>query len=155
MAKIDFDIVTAERIVFSAHVDVVIAPGSEGELAILPSHAPLLTTLAPGEVVVRDDGEETAMFVRSGFLEVNQNRVIVLADAAERAEEIDLQRAEEAKRRAKEMLQQRGPEVDLARAEAALQRALTRITIAQKRRKRKKEPPRVDGTQGVDREQQA
>ncbi len=146
MAKLEFDIVTAERIVYSAHVDVVIAPGIQGQLAILPNHAALMTTLQPGELVVRDDGEETAMFVKSGFLEVCENRVTVLADVAEQAEEIDIERAEEAKRRAEEMLQQRGPEVDLARAEAALQRALVRISIAQKRRRRRAGPPRMDVT---------
>jgi F-type H+-transporting ATPase subunit epsilon len=146
MAKLEFDIVTAERIVYSAHVDVVVAPGVEGQLAILPNHAALMTTLQPGELVVRDDAEETAMFVRSGFLEVCDNRVTVLADVAEQAEEIDVERAEEAKRRAQEMLQQRGPEVDLARAEAALQRALVRISVAQKRRKRRAGPPRMDVT---------
>jgi len=146
MAKLDFDIVTAERIVYSAHVDVVVAPGVEGQLAILPNDAPLMTTLQPGELVVRDEGKETAMFVKSGFLEVCDNRVTVLADVAEQAEEIDIERAEEAKRRAEELLQQRGPEVDLARAEAALQRALVRISIAQKRRRRRAGPPRMDVT---------
>ena len=146
MAKLEFDIVTAERIVYSAHVDVVVAPGVEGQLAILPNHAALMTTLQPGELVVRDEGEETAMFVRSGFLEVCENRVTVLADVAEQAEEIDVERAEEAKRRAQEMLQQRGPEVDLARAEAALQRALVRISVAQKRKRRRAGPPRMDVT---------
>ncbi len=146
MAKLEFDIVTAERIVYSAHVDVVIAPGVLGQLAILPNHAALMTTLQAGELVVRDDGEETAMFVRSGFLEVCDNRVTVLADVAEHAEEIDVERAEEAKRRAEEMLQQRGPEVDLVRAEAALQRALVRISIAQKRKRRRAGPPRMDVT---------
>jgi F-type H+-transporting ATPase subunit epsilon len=146
MAKLEFDIVTAERIVYSAHVDVVVAPGVEGQLAVLPNHAALMTTLQPGELVVRDEGEETAMFVRSGFLEVCENRVTVLADVAEQAEEIDVERAEEAKRRAEEMLQQRGPEVDLARAEAALQRALVRISVAQKRKRRRAGPPRIDAT---------
>ena len=146
MAKLEFDIVTAERIVYSAHVDVVVAPGVEGQLAILPNHAALMTTLQPGELMVRDEGEETAMFVRSGFLEVCENRVTVLADVAEQAEEIDIERAEEAKRRAEELLQKRGPEVDLARAEAALQRALVRISVAQKRKRRRAGPPRMDVT---------
>jgi len=146
MAKLEFDIVTAERIVYSAYVDVVVAPGVEGQIAILPNHAPLMTTLQPGELLVRDEGEETAMFVRSGFLEVCENRVTVLADVAEQAEEIDIERAEEAKRRAEELLQQRGPEVDLARAEAALQRALVRISVAQKRKRRRARPPRMDVT---------
>ena len=136
MAKLKFEIVTAERIVYSDDVDIVIAPGIEGQLGILPNHAPLLTMLQPGELVVRKDGEETAMFVRGGFLEVMQNRVTVLADVAERAEEIDIARAEEAKRRAEDRLRERPPEMDLAAAEAALRRALVRIKIAERRKKR-------------------
>ena len=138
MAKIRFEIVTAERVIYSDDVDIVIAPGIEGQMAILPSHAPLLTMLQPGELVVRKEGEETAIFVSGGFLEVMQNRVTILADTAERAEEIDIERAEEAKRRAEERLKDKEylPEMDLARAEVALRRALTRIKVAERRRKK-------------------
>lgn len=136
MNKLRFEIVTAERVVYSDDVDIVIAAGIEGQLGILPNHAPLLTMLQPGELVVRKEGEETAMFVSGGFLEVMQNRVTVLADVAERVEEIDIARAEEAKRRAEERLRERPPEVDLAAAEAALRRALVRIKIAERRKKR-------------------
>ena len=145
MAKIRFEIVTAERVIYSDDVDIVIAPGIEGQMAILPSHAPLLTMLQPGELVVRKDGEETAIFVSGGFLEVMQNRVTVLADTAERAEEIDVERAEEAKRRAEERLAGRLPEMDLARAEVALRRALTRIKVAERRRRK----PGSGGVQGL------
>jgi len=143
LPKIKFDIVTAERMVYSDDVDVVIAPGVEGQLGILPNHASLLTMLQPGEVVVRKEGEETEMFVSGGFLEVMQNRVTLLADVAERAEEIDIARAEEAKRRAEEQIKQAPPEMDLAVAEAALRRALARIKIAERRRKRPG-PPRIE-----------
>jgi len=129
--------------VYSDDVDVVIAPGVEGQLGILPNHASLLTMLQPGEVVVRKEGEETEMFVSGGFLEVMQNRVTLLADVAERAEEIDIARAEEAKRRAEEQIKQAPPEMDLAVAEAALRRALARIKIAERRRKRPG-PPRIE-----------
>lgn len=145
MAKLRFEIVTAERVVYSDDVDVVIAPGIEGQLGILPSHAPLLTMLQPGELVVRKEGEETAMFVSGGFLEVMQNRVTVLADVAERAEEIDIARAEEAKRRAEEQLKERPLEMDLAAAEAALRRSLVRLKIAERRKKR----PGSGGAQGL------
>ncbi len=145
MPKLKFEIVTAERIVYSDDVDVVIAPGIEGQLGILPSHAPLLTMLKPGELVVRKEGEETAIFVSGGFLEVMQNRVTVLADVAERAEEIDIARAEEAKRRAEEGLRFRPPEMDLAAAEAALRRAMVRLKIAERRKKR----PGSGGAQGL------
>ncbi len=146
MVKLKFEIVTAERIVYSDEVDIVIAPGVEGQLGILPSHAPLLTMLQPGEMLVRKDGEETAMFVSGGFLEVMQNRVTVLADIAERAEEIDISRAEAAKSRAEQRLEERPAEMDLAAAEAALMRSLMRLKIAERRRKRK---PGSGGTQGL------
>ncbi len=136
MAKIKFEIVTAERVIYSDDVDVVIAPGIEGQMAILPSHAPLLTMLQPGELVVRKEGEETAIFVTGGFLEVMQNRVTVLADTAERAEEIDIERAAEAKRRAEERLKLRPTDIDLAAAEASLRRALIRIKVAERRKRR-------------------
>jgi len=143
LPKIKFEIVTAERDVYTDDVDVVIAPGIEGQLGILPNHAPLLTMLQPGELVVRKGSEETAIFVSGGFLEVMQNRVTVLADVAERAEEIDIEKAEEAKRRAEERLRLRPTEMDLTAAEAALRRALIRIKVAE-RRKRK---PRSGGAQ--------
>ncbi len=143
MPKLKFEIVTAERMVYSDDVDVVIAPGVEGQLGILPNHASLLTMLQPGDLVVRKEGEETEMFVSGGFLEVMQNRVTLLADVAERAEEIDVARAEEAKRRAEERIKQAPPEMDLAVAEAALRRALARIKIAERRKKRPG-PPRIE-----------
>ncbi len=136
MANIRFEIVTAERVVYSDDVDVVIAPGIEGELAILPNHAPLLTMLQVGELRVRKDGEETAIFVSGGFFEVMHNRVTVLADTAERAEEIDIERAEEAKRLAEERLRTRPADMDLAQAEASLKRAMMRLRIAERKKRR-------------------
>ena len=138
MATIRLDIVTAERVVYSEDVDIVIAPGIEGEMGILPHHAPLMTTLQPGELRVRKGEEEFPMAISGGFLEVRPDRIIVLADTAERAEEIDLARAEEAKRRAQERLAQHVPEVDLARAEAALRRSLARLKVAEKIARRRR-----------------
>ena len=138
MSSIRLDIVTAERVVYSEDVDVVVAPGIEGELGILPHHAPLMTTLQAGELRVRKGGEELSLAISGGFLEVRPDRVIVLADAAERAGEIDTARAEEAKRRAEEQLSHRAPGVDTAQAEAALRRSLTRLKIAERRRKRQR-----------------
>jgi len=143
LPKLRFEIVTAERMVYSDDVDVVVAPGVKGQLGILPNHASLLTMLQPGELMVRKEGEETVMFVSGGFLEVMQNRVTLLADVAERADEIDIARAEEAKRRAEEQIKQVPPEMDLAAAEAALRRALARIKIAERRKKRPG-PPRIE-----------
>jgi F-type H+-transporting ATPase subunit epsilon len=141
MATVKLDIVTAERVVFSEDVDILVAPGVEGQLGILPHHAPLMTMLLPGELRVRKGGEEFSMAISGGFLEVRPDRVIVLADAAERAEEIDIARAEAAKRRAEELLKHPIPEVDMARAEAALRRSLTRLRVAEGRRKRSGIPP--------------
>ena len=136
MAKIRLEIVTAERAVYSEDVDEVIAPGVEGELGILPHHAPLMTMLKPGVLTVKKDGDELNLAVSGGFMEVRPERVIILADAAERAEEIDVARAEEARKRAEEARVEApaGAEAQLA-AEAALARALARIKVAQRRRR--------------------
>ena len=139
MDTIRLEVVTAERVVFSDDVDVVVAPGVEGQLGILPHHAPLMTMLQPGELVVRKGGEEQDIAVSGGFLEVRPDRVIVLADAAERAEEIDEARAEAAMRRAQERLKERAPGLQTAEAEAELRRALIRLQVA-KRRKKGKSP---------------
>jgi F-type H+-transporting ATPase subunit epsilon len=139
MSSLKIDIVTAERVVYSAEADVVIAPGVEGQLGILPHHAPLMTILQAGELVVRRGGEEDSLAISGGFLEVRPDHVIVLADQAERAEEIDISRAEEARRRAEQRLADRhAPGLDAARAEAALRRALIRLTVAEKIQRRRK-----------------
>ena len=137
MATMKLDIVTAEGVVFSEDVDVVVAPGIEGQLGILPHHAPLMTALQAGELRVRKAGEEFFLAISGGFLEVRPDRVIVLADAAEKAEEIDIARAEEAKRRAEESLSRPAPGADAARTEAALRRSLTRLKVVEKRKKKK------------------
>jgi F-type H+-transporting ATPase subunit epsilon len=137
MAPIRLDIVTAEKSIYSEDVDMVVAPGVQGQLGILPHHAPLMTMLEPGELIVKKGGDEFYLAVSGGFLEVRPDRVIVLADSAERAEEIDIARAEEARKRAEKKLEERyTPGVDAARAEAALRRSLIRLRIAERRRKR-------------------
>ena len=137
MANIKLDIVTAERVVFSEDVDMVVAPGVEGQLGVLPHHAPLMTMLMPGELYVKKGGEEFYLAISGGFLEVRPDRVIVLADSAERVEEIDIARAEEAKRRAEERLKTQPPEADSSRAEAALRRSLARLDVVARRRRRR------------------
>ena len=136
MTTTRLDIVTAERVVFSDEVDIVVAPGIEGQLGILPHHAPLMTMLQPGELLIRKGREEFYLAISGGFLEVRPDRVVILADAAERVEEIDIARAEEAKRRAQERLSRPIPEVDAARTEAALHRALMRLEVARRRKRR-------------------
>lgn len=136
MAGIKVDIVTAERVVYSDEVDIIIAPGIEGQLGILPHHAPLMTVLQPGELRVRKGKEELSLAISGGFLEVRPDRTIILADAAERDDEIDLARAEAAKKRAEEQLRHPTPEVDVSQAEAALRRAFIRIKVGERRRRR-------------------
>ena len=132
------DIVTAERLVFSEDADIVIVPGVEGEMGILPHHAPIMTMINAGEVLVRKGTEEFYLAVSGGFLEVKPDHVTILADAAERADEIDIARAEAAKQRAEEKLATRtASAVDSASVEAALRRALARLKVAQKRRLRR------------------
>lgn len=136
MATFRLEVVTAERMVFSDDVNMVVAWGMEGQLGILPHHAPLMTVLRPGDLLIRKDNEEQYLAISGGFLEVRPDKVIVLADACEHAEEIDVARAEAAKRRAEEILKTRTPEVDAAAAEAALRRSLARLKVAEKRRHR-------------------
>ncbi len=137
MAKLNVDIVTVEGRRFQGEADFVVAPGVEGELGILPQHIPLLTPLATGTVKVRNNNEEQFFFVSGGFLEVRPDQVTVLADTAERAEDIDEARAEEARRRAQSLLEQRLTAADVAAASVALARAETRLRIAELRRRRR------------------
>lgn len=141
MAPMRLEIVTAERVVYSEEVDVLVAPGVEGELGILPHHAPLLTMLKPGQIRVVRGGQETVMAVTGGFMEVLGNRVTILADAAERVEEIDLQRAEQALKLAQERIASRAADMDLERAVASLRRAQARLSVARRRRRRTQEGP--------------
>ncbi len=141
MAKtITVEIITAERVVYREDVNMVVAPGIEGQLGILPRHAALLTALQPGELRVKKDGQEVSMSVTGGFIEVRPDKVTVLADAAERSEEIDVARAEAAMKRAQERLKTKDAEQDLEVAIAALRRASVRLKIA---RKRSGAPPRA------------
>jgi F-type H+-transporting ATPase subunit epsilon len=139
MAKIKLDIVTPEEIVFSDEIDMLVAPGIEGELGILPKHAPLMTVLGIGELVIRKDNSEQYLAIGGGYLEVLPGRVIVLADAAERAEDIDIARAEAARERAQHSMEERLSEIDAAQAEAALKRSLVRLKVATRRRRRHQE----------------
>ena len=135
--KLHVDIVTVEGRRFKGDADFVLAPGSEGELGILPQHIPLLTFLKPGTVKVRNNNDEQFFFVSGGFLEVRPDEVTVLADAAERADDIDEARAEEARRRAADLLQQKLSNADQAAASVALARAEARLRLADLRRRRR------------------
>jgi F-type H+-transporting ATPase subunit epsilon len=131
------EIVTAERLVYSNDVTMVLAWGVEGQLGILPHHAPLMTILQPGELIVKKDGEESYLSITGGFLEIRPDKVIILADACERADEIDVARAREARDRASDLMKEAPAKVDIASAEAALRRSMVRLKVAEKiRRKR-------------------
>ncbi|MDD2890157.1 MAG: F0F1 ATP synthase subunit epsilon [bacterium] len=134
MATFKLEIVTVERLSFSDNVNVLVAPGVNGQLGILPNHAPLMTMLEPGELIIKKGSEETYWAITGGFLEVRPDKVIILADACELATEIDVSRAEEAKRRAEERLKQKSSGIDVTRAETALRRSLIRLKIAEKHR---------------------
>ena len=137
------EIVTPERQVFSEEVDSVVCPGVEGELGVLPHHAPLLTTLGVGELRIRRGSEEEFFAIAGGFLQVRPDKVVVMAETADMAAEIDIEKALEARREAEKALAEGFEEpADLARARAALQRALLRIRVAERRRR---EGPRSRG----------
>jgi F-type H+-transporting ATPase subunit epsilon len=137
MAKLRFELVSPERIVYADdEVDAVIAPGADGELGILPSHAALLTALGDGELRIRKGTEEESFAVHGGFMEVLANKVIVMADTAERADEIDVARAEAARERAESRYRERREDLDVARLQAALRRSRVRLKVARRRRRR-------------------
>ena len=144
------EIVTAERELYSGEANLVSAPGTEGRLGILPRHAALLTTLSPGALNIKLGDAEEPIFISGGFLEVSNNSVIVLADTAELAEEIDQARAQEARRRAQEELAQAQSDVERAELLGALERAMTRLRVAELARRRsgrRLEIPRSDAEQ--------
>lgn len=137
MAKLHVEVVTGERVVFQMdEVDMAVVPGVDGMLGILPGHAQLISLLTNGELRVKKGGVEESIVVFGGFVEVSHNRVTILADTAERASEIDIERAEAARARAEETKRNRADAVSVAEAEAALRRAAVRLRIGQRRRGR-------------------
>ena len=129
--RLTLEVATPSRLVVSESADEVVAPGAEGYFGVLPGHAPFLTTLGIGELTYRGGRDESHLAVVGGFVEVRNDKVIVLADSAERPEEVDRARAERAKERAERRLGGRGQdEIDFMRATAALARALTRLQVA-------------------------
>ncbi len=145
---IRFEFIAQERILLQDDVSMVIAPGAGGVLGILPRHAPLMAVIAPGELIVKKEGQEDRYYaVGGGFMEVRPDKVILLARSGESAEEIDLARADEARRRAEELLA--GAEMDSAERrrvmELALRRSRVRLKVAERRRK---SPPRTPVPRG-------
>lgn len=131
--KLRVEIVTGERVVYEERdVDMVIAPGADGVLGILPRHAALFSLLAAGELVVRKGGVDQQLAVFGGFLEVLNDRVMILADTAERIEEIDLERAERARDSAEQALREAGTAIEIEQALASLRRARVRANLARR-----------------------
>ena len=121
------EIVTPERIVFGEDADFVVVPGVEGYLGVLPMHAPIVSGINIGVLKVMASNKETRMAISGGFMEVNNDKVVVLATSAEKADEIDVSRAKAAKERAEQRLANRTNDIDVARAEMALRRSLARL----------------------------
>lgn len=133
MSTFLLEIVTPERKVYEAEVNMIIARGAEGELGILPNHIPLITPLKIAPLEVKKGNEREEIAVSGGFMEVRKDKVVILAETAELPGEIDVDRARAAKERAERLLHTKKAEIDHRRAELALQRALTRIEVAKTR----------------------
>jgi F-type H+-transporting ATPase subunit epsilon len=137
------EIVTPERLAYSEEVDSVVLPAAEGEMGVLPHHAPLVSTLGVGELRIRKGGVEESFAIAGGFVQVRPDKVVVMAETADMASEIDLEKAQEARREAERALESGYHEAaDLAAARAALQQALLRIRVAERRHR---EGPRRRG----------
>lgn len=136
-------IIALDGITYEDDVDIVVLPGEEGQLGVLPRHARIVTLLEPGEVLTRKSGEETSLVISGGFAQIGPDSVTILSDAAEYGENIDMGRAEEARRRAEERLADRRtmPELEMARAESALLRSMARIRVAERIARRRRQTP--------------
>ena len=137
MATIKVEIVSAEKQLFSGESNMVVVPGVEGEIGVMPGHAPLLTGLRPGVLKLVRDGDEELFYVAGGLLEVQPDKVTVLADVAERSSEIDEERAMKAREEAEAMLQSGGADIDYAKVQAELAQAVAQLELLRKLRKRK------------------
>jgi F-type H+-transporting ATPase subunit epsilon len=144
MAPIRLEVVTPERMVLEEDAEIVVARGADGDIGILHGHEPLITPLATGELMYRTAGEDRHLVISGGFLEVRPDKVVVLADVAERSEEIDRDRAERARQQAEAALNEnRGTQLE-AEAAASLQKALLRLRVAQQRRRHERPGPRTE-----------
>jgi len=134
--SLNLDIVTGDKNIYSGSASMVVVPGTLGELAILPNHANLLTTLSIGELRIFDDNNENSIAIGGGFLQIANNKVIVLADSAERSDEIDYARAQQALERATERIG-KGSDTDLNRALISIKKSQARLAISTKKGNRR------------------
>ena len=136
--KINLQILTPEKVAYTDKVDQISVPTREGEITILPNHIPLVSLMAHGELVIKNDSKEIPMAVWGGFVEVRPDEVVVMTDVAERAEEIDEQKAEEARQKAENTLKEKDRLSDVAFTDAAaiLEKSLTRLRVVKKYKRR-------------------
>ena len=137
MIKINFKIATPERVVYKDEVDAITLPTQSGEITILPNHLPLISVLKPGEIVIKKGNEMLAIAVSGGFIEVLSTKVVVLADTAERSEEIDVARAEAAVKRARTLREEKLTDSrEFAKVSALIEKEMTRVKVGRKFRQR-------------------
>lgn len=136
MNTLHLEIVTPERLIYSEDVEMVIVPGSEGELGILPHHIPLFTKIKPGEIKIKIGGKEEFLAITGGFLDFSNFKATILADYAVRSEEIELAQAEQAKKKAEEAMKEKKSDVDFAFAEAELRKAILQLKVAERKKRR-------------------
>ncbi len=137
---IDFEITTPEKTIYKDRIDLAVIPTKDGEITVLPNHIPLISILVPaGELRLKKGTEEILIMISGGFLEVQkENKIIILADTAERAEDIDEIRAEEARKKAEKLLEEKREDVEIADLKATLAQSLMRLKIVKKHQTKKK-----------------
>ncbi|NJN82631.1 MAG: F0F1 ATP synthase subunit epsilon [Caldilineaceae bacterium] len=145
---IKVDIVTPERLLISQEVSMVTLPGADGQMGVMAGHAPLLTTLDIGEIILHGEGEPVYLAVGGGVAEVRPDKVTILADTAEHADEIDLERAEAARERARVSLEENPPVHHRVVIESALRRSNLRLKVARRRRVPRRDAPHFDNDIG-------
>ena len=138
MKLLDVEIVTAEKTIFSGQASLILVPGIEGELGILSSHAPIITELDPGEVLIRNEQEELSLVLSGGFVEVFNDKVTILADAAERTNEINIEKAKEAIQKAEKIVDSKGSDIDIQKALFVIRASKAQLRIANRRRTSKR-----------------
>lgn len=132
--KINLEIITPVKSVYKDEVDEVVAPTSTGEITILPNHVGLFTKITPGELVIKKNNSIQSIAITGGFLEIGKNKITILADHAIRAEDIEIAKVEEAKKRAEKLLEEKTAEEDFAKLEGDLRKAIIELKVARKRR---------------------
>jgi F-type H+-transporting ATPase subunit epsilon len=143
-SKLTIEIITPEKIIFSGSVDQITLPTAAGQITVLPSHEAMVSALAAGELIIKDGSTETFMAVSDGLIQVHPDRVRILTDTAERAEDIDEARAEQAHRRATELMTEKQDQVDYAALSAKIEKEIARMHVARRRKHRTAPQPHIE-----------